>query len=203
MTNPLPLEILRMGVVDFYERVRDTPWGGGSITAVHWHHTYRPNHADFAAQGGEKLVRAMYRFHTATRGWRHMGQHVTIDADGWVWLGRPWALAPASAVGNNGRDFGPRPFMFEMIGDFRNGKDALTGAQLDAALLVTAIIQRRFGLSPAALMFHKHMQPTECPGDLDKDRMVEGVRAMHGVLEDNMIAAEETYAPLRSAPGIA
>lgn len=144
-----------------------------------------------------------HTFHTATRGWRHLGQHVTIDPLGFVWQGRPWDLAPASAVGHNGADHGAHPFMFEMIGDFRAGQDALTGAQLDAALLVTALVQRRFGLGPEALRFHREMQPTHCPGDLDKAAIVEGVAAMQALLArtpaGEAVPAEESYAPALAA----
>ena len=138
-------------------------------------------------------------FHTLTRGWRHLGQHVTIDPQGYVWQGRPWNLAPASAVGHNGADNGVHPFMFEMIGDFRAGHDALTGAQLDAACLVTAFVQRKFALAPNKLMFHKEMQATECPGDLDKAAIIQDVGRMHQLLAatrpEQPIAVEETYAP--------
>jgi len=196
---PLPLILQKLDLPAFAHAVDGFAWGGTRIGSVHWHHTYIPNHAHFRARGGERLVRDMYEFHTATRGWRHLGQHVSIDPLGFVWQGRPWDLAPASAVGHNGADHGAHPFMFEMIGDFRAGQDALTGAQLDAALLVTAFVQRRFGLPAAALRFHREMQPTHCPGDLDKGAIVEGVVAMHALLARSPaglgLPAEENYAP--------
>jgi hypothetical protein len=196
---PLPLIIETFTTPRFAAAVAAFDWGAGRIGEVHWHHTYIPNHAHFRARGGERLVRDMYRYHTATRGWRHLGQHVTIDPDGVIWRGRPWNLAPASAVGHNGHDDGVHPFMFEMIGDFRAGHDALTGAQLDAALLVTAIVQRRFGLGADALRFHREMQPTSCPGDLDKADIVAGVEKMRDALAASpapaAVPAEESYVP--------
>ena len=203
----VPLAIVKFDVADFARAVEAFDWRATRIVSVHWHHTYIPNHAHFRARGGERLVRDMHRYHTATRGWRHLGQHVTIDPEGFVWQGRPWNWAPASAVGHNGSDAGvgdgAHPFMFEMIGDFRAGHDALTGAQLDAALLVTAIAQRRFGLPPAALRFHSEMQPTHCPGDLDKAAMVEGVAAMRALLErlspGEVLSPEASYVPGASA----
>lgn len=205
--SAIPFAIQRLDLPAFARAVEAFDWGGTRIGSVHWHHTYIPNHAHFRARGGERLVRDMHRYHTATRGWRHLGQHVTIDPEGFVWQGRPWNWAPASAVGHNGVDAGvgdgAHPFMFEMIGDFRAGQDALTGAQLDAALLVTALVQRRFGLPPAALAFHREMQPTHCPGDLDKGAMIDGVAAMHALLArapaDAPLRPEEVYAPMGSS----
>jgi hypothetical protein len=195
---PLPLVMKQYTVDGFAKAIDGLSWGNARITEVHWHHTYQPDHAAFRRDGAEKLVRAMYRFHTQTRGWRHLGQHVTIDPAGYVWQGRPWTLTPASAVGHNGTE-AAHPFMFEMIGDFRSGRDALTGAQLDAASLVTAVVQRKFGLVPDKLRFHKHMQATECPGALDKDAIIAGVRKMHDLLQatppGQPVMAEETYAP--------
>ena len=194
----LPLVMRQYTIDSFTGAVEAFGWGNVRITEVHWHHTYQPDHAAFRRDGADALVRGMYRFHTQTRGWRHLGQHVTIDPQGYVWQGRPWDIAPASAVAHNGTD-SAHPFMFEMIGDFRAGHDSLTGAQLDAASLVTAIVQRKFGLAPEALRFHKEMQATECPGDLDKNAVIAGVRRMHDLLAATSagqpLKPEETYAP--------
>ena len=189
----------KLGIEDFRERVSSFAWGATRITSVHWHHTYQPDHAVFRARGGLRCVQDMYRFHTVTRGWRHMGQHVTIDPEGFIWTGRPWDWAPASATGHNGTD-AAHPFMFEMIGDFRKGKDSLTGAQLDAACLVTASIQMRFGLPASEFMFHKEMQATECPGDLDKHKINHQIGHMRHALHDGLLTPDETYAPLRADP---
>lgn len=196
---PLPLQIKRFGALDFLESVTAFDWGRTRITGVHWHHTFRPGHDDFEARGGERLVREIYAFHTGpARRWRHTGQHVTIDPDGYLWQGRPWNLAPASATGHNGADNGRHAFMFEMIGDFRAGRDPVKAAQIEAAALATAIIQRRFGLPLEALAFHKEMQATACPGDIDRDMAVATVADMHAALEDGALDAAETYAPLRA-----
>lgn len=185
---------IKMGIADFREAVAAHDWKS-KITSVHWHHTYQPDHAVFRARGGLRCVEDMHRFHTEARGWRHMGQHVTIDPEGFIWTGRPWDWAPASALGHNGTD-ASHPFMFEMIGDFRKGHDPLTGGQLEAACIVTASIQMRFGLSETAMHFHKEMQPTECPGDISKPQMMDAVAKMRIALErDEMI---EPYAPLRA-----
>jgi hypothetical protein len=130
------------------------------IDAVHMHHTWRPRHGDF--RGHETIV-SMWRHHTQVNGWSDIAQHLTIDPEGMVWLGRNWNLPPASAAGHNGnKAFGP--FMFEMIGDFDTGRDPFGGAQKDAALRVVALVQSRFHLPAGTLRFHNAMSPKSCPG---------------------------------------
>ncbi|CAN5480721.1 hypothetical protein BH10PSE16_BH10PSE16_15850 [soil metagenome] len=130
------------------------------IDAVHMHHTWRPRQADFR---GHDTIVSMWRYHTQVNGWSDIAQHITIDPEGMVWLGRNWNLPPASAAGHNGnKAFGP--FMFEMIGDFDTGRDPFGGAQKDAALRVVALVQSRFHLPASSLRFHNAMSPKSCPG---------------------------------------
>ncbi|MEO7401547.1 MAG: caspase family protein [Polaromonas sp.] len=131
-----------------------------NVNAVHMHHTWRPARADF--KGHETIV-SMWRFHTQEMGWRDIAQHITIDPQGFVWLGRNWNLPPASAAGHNGNErFGP--FMFEMIGNFDTGHDPFDGAQKETALQVIARVQARFSLATDTLMFHNALSPKSCPG---------------------------------------
>lgn len=132
-----------------------------TIDAVHLHHTWRPNHAQYR---GHDTILAMWRFHTQNQGWSDIAQHVTIAPDGTIWTGRDWNRRPASASGFNGNDaFGP--FMIEMIGDFDRGKDRFEGAQKAAALEVIAAIQARWDLAERSLKFHNTMSSKTCPGD--------------------------------------
>ena len=131
-----------------------------NIDAVHMHHTWRPRQSDF--RGHETIV-SMWRYHTQVNGWSDIAQHLTIDPEGMVWLGRNWNLPPASAAGHNGnKSFGP--FMFEMIGDFDQGRDIFGGAQKETALRVVALVQSRFHLPAGTLRFHNAMSPKSCPG---------------------------------------
>ncbi len=133
------------------------------INAVHMHHTWRPNHADFTAREPIESIEGMWRFHTEVNGWSDIAQHITIDPNGDIWTGRDWNRAPASATGHNGNsDAGP--FMFETIGDFDLGGDVFGGAQKAAALGVIAHVQQRFGLPAESLAFHNQMGPKTCPG---------------------------------------
>ena len=142
------------------------------INAVHMHHTWRPGRADFK---GHDTIVSMWRFHTQTMGWRDIAQHVTIDPEGFVWLGRNWNLPPASAAGHNGNEkFGP--FMFEMIGNFDTGHDPFDGRQREAALQVIARVQSRFNLPTNSLMFHNAMSSKSCPGSsLDYAEILDAV----------------------------
>ena len=131
------------------------------IDAVHLHHTWRPNHAQYK---GHDTILGMWRFHTQDQGWSDIAQHVTIAPDGTIWTGRDWNQRPASASGFNGNDT-VGPFMIEMIGDFDRGKDPFVDPQKAAALEVVAAIQARFDLGERTLRFHNAMSPKTCPGD--------------------------------------
>lgn len=131
------------------------------INAVHMHHTWRPDHRQF--KGHDSIV-GMWNYHTKHNGWSDIAQHITIDPDGFIWLGRNWNTPPASASGQNGNSKAG-PFMFEMIGDFDRGCDKFVGKQRHTALSVIAMIQKQFGLLQGSLMFHNMMSGKTCPGD--------------------------------------
>jgi hypothetical protein len=130
------------------------------ITTVHMHHTWRPNHSQF--KGHETIV-GMWNYHTRHNKWSDIAQHVTIDPQGFIWLGRNWNAPPASARGQNG---GPDagPFMFEMIGDFDRGCDPFAGKQRETVVKVIALVQQRFRLAPEKLLFHNMISSKTCPG---------------------------------------
>lgn len=135
-----------------------------SITEVHLHHTWKPRQEHYDAQDGEPTIFGMWRYHTEARGFSDIAQHVTVAPDGAVWLGRSFDRPPASATGFNGnRTAGP--FMIEMIGDFDQGGEAPTKAQMAATLLVIRAVQERFDLPASALRFHNEMSAKTCPGD--------------------------------------
>ncbi len=131
------------------------------INAVHMHHTWKPNHAQY--KGHETIV-GMWRFHTETKGWQDIAQHITIAPDGSIWLGRNWNLPPVSATGHNGNAIAG-PFMFEMIGNFDRGHDLFEGEQRKTTLEVIARIQQKFHLAPESLNFHNAMSTKTCPGN--------------------------------------
>ncbi|HEX7082383.1 MAG TPA: caspase family protein [Gammaproteobacteria bacterium] len=145
------------------------------INAVHLHHTWRPNHAQFR---GHDTIVAMWRYHTQEKGWSDIAQHVTIDPEGMIWTGRNWNRPPASASGQNGNaSFGP--FMIETVGDFDAGRDRFEGCQRDTVLKVIALVQKRFELKASSLRFHCQMSSKTCPGSaIDYDEVVNAAQEL-------------------------
>jgi hypothetical protein len=163
----------------FIQRVEEYPWKR-DITAVHVHHTWRPNHSQWK---GEASIRGMHRYHTINNGWSDIAQHITIDPDGMIWLGRDWNKSPASSRGVNGTKW-KGPFMFEMVGDFDVQKDNLEGDQLDTVLLVTSYMLFKFALPETAIKFHRFFAKKTCPGSaLEYKKFVEMVEE-HRQLND-------------------
>ncbi|MGJ0223488.1 caspase family protein, partial [Streptococcus pyogenes] len=161
-----------------------------TITTVHMHHTFRPNHSQYR---GLASIESMHRFHTQERGFSDIAQHITIAPDGTIWTGRNWNKAPASASGHNGNAHAG-PFMFEMIGDFDHGRDVFEDPQRNVVLEVIAAVQQRFGLPPDALKFHNQMSPKSCPGTaISFEEIVAAVRQLHAA--PRSAAAPGTDAP--------
>jgi len=159
-----------LSIETFQQRVKEFPWQG-TITEFHVHHTADPA----ASWKGAASVESIRNYHVNVRKYRDYAQHVTLGPDGSIWLGRDWNWAPASATGHNGYDYQKRPFMVETFGNFLT--DRLDGAQESNLVLMIAAIQERFDLPPEAIRFHKEMQATQCPGNLDKQDLIDQVRA--------------------------
>lgn len=179
----MPLDLNPISFSYFKEKIDQHTWTR-ECTTVHWHHTYRPNHKDWEQRGPEKCMTGIYNFHTTVRGWSDFGQHITIDPKGLIWLGRRLNIPPASAIGHNG-NYNAGPFMFEMIGDFRT--EALEGEQLKTALEVTRAIHKKFDLEPEAVMFHNEMSKTECPGLIDKKKIVSQLKKTNETTRESMV----------------
>lgn len=174
----MPPPFRKISLDQFAALLREFPFTR-SIDAVHMHHTWRPTRAQF--KGHETIV-GMWRHHTSHNGWRDIAQHLSIDPQGGLWLGRSWNLAPVSATGHNG-SAANGPFMFEMIADFDTGQEPFDGPQKEAALAVCALVLDRFGLPTSSLRFHRQMAKKSCPGTgisyeqtlLDVDALRSGV----------------------------
>ncbi|MFT4101136.1 MAG: caspase family protein [Burkholderiaceae bacterium] len=143
------------------------------ITSVHVHHTWRPARKDF--RGHETIV-AMWRYHTQTNGWRDIGQHLTLDPSGFLWLGRNWNLPPCSAPTANGTS-ASGPLMVEVVGDFDENCDVLDGVQRASLAQLIALTCRRFALAPDTLRFHNELGSHKtCPGtSVDRAQLIADV----------------------------
>lgn len=169
----MPPPFQRLTVKQFADVLQAFPFRR-RITAVHMHHTWQPNHANWR---GQASMEGMWRFHTQERGFSDIAQHLTIDPEGLVWTGRSWNNAPASAVGHNGNGVAG-PFMFEAVGNFDKGGDPFSGAQRQAVLDVITLVNRQFGLDAGTLLFHNQVAAKSCPGtSIDRAAFVEEVRA--------------------------
>lgn len=142
------------------------------IRSIDTHHTYRPHKGQWR---GLANMQAMDAFHRAPPlNWAMIGQHLTIGPDGSIWTGRPLELLPCSQTG-----FNTGALMYEMAGNFcAPGEpdtlppyDTLEGAQLEAAIAVSAAVLANFGLPLACVRFHRQLhrpgwpRPKSCPGD--------------------------------------
>lgn len=175
MPPPFP----QVNVAEFGELVARFPFKR-HLNAVHMHHTWRPNHAQYR---GHDTIVSMWRHHTQVNGWSDIAQHISIAPDGSIWLGRNWNQPPASAAGHNGNTQAG-PFMFEIIGDFDLGKDPFDGAQRETVLQVIRTVQQRFELPPETLLFHNMMSSKTCPGSaIDYAAFLEEVRQRHAQAE--------------------
>src|SRR5262249_34644281 len=158
----MPNPFLELTVAQFADLLLAFPWAR-KISSVHLHHTFRPDHATFAARPAAQSIEGMFRFHTETRGFSDIAQHVTVDPLGHIWTGRNFNQPPASATGFNGNSQ-VGPFMIEMIGNFDLGNDRWDGDQRDAAIMVVALVQKLHHLQPGDFKFHHEMSPKSCPG---------------------------------------
>lgn len=128
------------------------------ISELHVHHTWKPNHS--YKQPLLELHENMRNYHTGTRGWSDIGQHISIGKKGDVALGRDIKIMPASAFGHNGTP-NWHPFMFEMIGDFDKGQDKLDGDQLDTVMAISQYFHKK----GKKIRFHREMDNSKsCPG---------------------------------------
>ena len=191
----MPAPFKRLTIAEFALLVERFPWSR-RVTAVHMHHTWRPNKAQFR---GHESIASMWRFHTRERGFSDIAQHLTIAPDGGLWTGRNWNAAPASASGHNGNAIGG-PFMFELVGDFDRGYDVLADAQLQTALDVIRLVQRKFGLPPEALLFHNQVAPKSCPGSSIEFNAFVAQLQTHAISVTAVPGARGTAGPFGEAP---
>ena len=140
------------------------------IRSIDTHHTYRPHKGQWR---GRATVEGMAAFHRSL-GWSGIGQHWTIAPDGEIWTGRDLNAVPCSQTG-----FNTGALMYEMVGNFcapgEPGSappyDTLAGAQLAAAVAVSAAVVAVFHLTLSGVRFHRDLhlpgrpRPKSCPGD--------------------------------------
>lgn len=100
------------------------------------------------------------RYHIDHNGWSDIGYHVGIErvGDGYEALfGRPLDQQGAHALGHNKDSLGVC-----LVGDFSIAPPP--EAQLAEAVRVVKMLMRIFAIQPEAVLFHRDVNETECPG---------------------------------------
>jgi uncharacterized protein YraI len=123
-------------------------WIGGqdvarTILFLQMHHTYIPAYIHFDGNNHFEKQRAMRNHHVVDNGWSDIGQHFTIFPDGKISTGRSLERSPACIYGKNSHSL-----CIENLGNFDIGKDAMTDAQKNAIVRVSAALCKRFNIIP-------------------------------------------------------
>jgi len=162
------------------------------FSQVHMHHTWVPAHSHWIKMKNKMdVITGMYRYHVDTRGFNDIAQHVTIDPEGYIWDGRSLLSPPASAKNYNDSDNDRiHPFMFEIIGDFDEGRDKLEGSQLQT---VNGLVNEVMLLWGSELRFHNEMtNQKSCPGTgIDKAQFISQLKAAPVKEDEYMLAVED------------
>lgn len=171
-------------LITFVGRVR--------FSELHMHHTWVPAHSHwYKMKNKMDVITGMYRYHTDTRGFSDIAQHATIDPEGYIWAGRSLLMPPASATNYNDSDNDRiHPFMFEMIGDFDEGRDKLEGSQLAT---VNGLVNEIMLLWGSELKFHRDMTNWKsCPGTgIDKAQFISQLMFTPVKEEEHMLCVED------------
>lgn len=114
-----------------------------TVLTLQEHHTFAPSYGNFTGSNHFSLLTGMKNYHVQNNGWADIGQHFTTFPDGKIGTGRSLELSPACIKGRNGE-----AICIENLGNFDDGKDAMTNAQRETIVRATAALARRFGISP-------------------------------------------------------
>ena len=109
-----------------------------TIRAATLHHTADTN--DYTADQVPAMMRAIYRYHTVSRGWGDIGYNVIADKYGRLWEGRYGGLA-STVIGAHAGGFNTGTFGVSMLGNYDTAPT--TAPMMDA---VSAIIAWKFSL---------------------------------------------------------
>jgi uncharacterized protein YraI len=112
-----------------------------TILTVQEHHTYSPSYSQFNGNNHFELQQGMKNYHVAHNGWSDIAQQFTTFPDGTIMTGRPMEATPACILGQNAH-----AVCIENLGNFDTGGDAMTAAQHDTIVKMTAMLCRRFNI---------------------------------------------------------
>ncbi|OOQ61713.1 SH3 domain-containing protein [Mucilaginibacter pedocola] len=112
-----------------------------TVLFVQEHHTYSPAYAQFNGNNHFDLQQGMKNYHVAHNGWSDIAQQFTTFPDGTIMTGRPMEVSPACIFGRNANSV-----CIENLGNFDIGGDAMTSAQRDTIVKMTALLCKRFNI---------------------------------------------------------
>jgi len=118
------------------------------------HHSASPDHPEADAP-------AIKEWHTKGRGWRDIGYHVVVELVGDHYLGifgRPLSMPGAHAPGHNRTAIGVC-----LVGNFT--EEPPPPRQLECASAVVGGLAVAFGIPLEAVLPHRDVRSTACPGD--------------------------------------
>ena len=129
----------------------------GAITRITLHHT--DEHSGMCGRADAEVVRAIQAYHQGTQGWADIGYHYLVGRDGRIYEGRAVTAQGAHAGGaNNKNNLG-----ISVIGNFSRALPV--PAQLAALRGFLADRKVAYGIRGAAVLGHRDLGNTECPGD--------------------------------------
>lgn len=150
----------------------DRPGSAGQLKAIVVHHTDSANR--HAKSDVPAIIRGIYRYHTATRGWSDIGYNFLIDRWGRVFEGRAGGIAN-NVIGAHARDHNVGSAGIAMIGTFsdslppRAARQALTRlvawkADIGHIPINGSVVLGDGGHAHQRVMGHRNANPTACPG---------------------------------------
>ncbi|XP_044236667.2 N-acetylmuramoyl-L-alanine amidase isoform X1 [Ursus arctos] len=124
------------------------------------HHTYvpAPPCTDFAHCAAD--MRSMQRFHQDTRGWDDIGYSFVIGSDGYVYEGRGWHWVGAHTLGHNSLGFG-----VAFVGNYTAELPAKAALHTVQDVLPGCAVRAGLLRPDYALLGHRQLVSTDCPGD--------------------------------------
>ena len=142
-------QFILMNVVEFESWLKNLKVNR-QIKVIQEHHTWSPSYAQFKGNNQFAMVQGMKNYHL-TVGFSDIAQNITTFPNGDIMICRPFDTAPAGIKGVN--SYG---ICIENIGNFDKGGDIMTDAHKNTILTVSALLCKKFNLTPSinTLVYH-------------------------------------------------
>ena len=126
------------------EKIRTwEPEYASTIKAATIHHTADSN--DYTADEVPQIMRAMYQYHTVSRGWGDLGYNVVVDKFGRMWEGRYGGLE-STVIGAHAGGFNTGTFGVSMLGNYDEVEPP--AAMLESVAQIIAWKFSLYGVNP-------------------------------------------------------